>query len=694
MENMIPDLEARYHPEEKDKENDAEKNTSGKKFNLQISRTYPVLKEFPDSGVTGESCLIEQNGLVSLLKFYRPDFIPNVDVISKAKKLTERLHDVLIQIYDYGFDDNTKRWYIIYEYAKHGSLKDLGPNIDPGSINLLLREIIERLKALHDNEILHLNLKPSNIVLRDKQPLKPVFTDFDISCVPEAGRKGKPAALKGRLPYSAPELLTGTAGREADHWSVGMIMLELITGRHPFEGLDDRSISDKVSAQGVTIPEQLAGDHKTLLRGLLTRDPEKRWGYAEVIRWLDQDADIPVHFNDASEGPGIKVPKADAVPFRFLDKKYTSIEEMIPAFVESGEAWEAARDHIRQGSISKWLLERSDEMIISKFDGIREHSAGDPDMALVLLIYTFKNDLPFIFYGKLISSETLHSYIGKSLKKEATRGEEAILTRLMNGKLLDYCREYMMLTSKEDYELINLFEAVRKTVSRQEGHNERLNTIFRMLDILATPLAYVLPSKISGNAAGNLDFIAGNIDVFITHEKYDEMIGNLIIPEEMREEVNNAISSGLPLEYLKGLERLKQGSLLTKAEIDTLEEAYILPAWLENDIFGKETAGYLDAVKLFRQMKDEGLFIKKSDFLDYLRKYFQYIAYIIYTKGVVQRIQKGETLEQRWIRLLKCDIGHTDYIRLAGFIKNNVMLSIIAYIEDIVNAMSAHTDPT
>ncbi|MBI4698594.1 MAG: hypothetical protein HY758_06710, partial [Nitrospirae bacterium] len=226
----------------------------------------------------------------------------------------------------------------------------------------------------------------------------------------------------------------------------------------------------------------------------------------------------------------------------------------------------------------------------------------------------------------------------------------------------------------------------------QEGDDKRLNTIFRMLDILASPSAYVLPSRVADNLSGSLDFIAGNVDVFITRVQYNDRIDSLIIPEEMRAEINSAISSGLPLEYLKGLERLKQGSLLTKDETGKLGDEYVIPAWLENDIFGKETDRYVEAIKLFRQMKEDGLFIKKSDFLDYLRKYFQYIAYIIDTKGVVQRIQKGETLEQRWIRLLKSDIGRADYIKLAGYIKNNVMLSLIAYVEDITNSMSAQAD--
>ena len=143
--------------------------------------------------------------------------------------------------------------------------------------------------------------------------------------------------------YSSPELLTGVVGREADYWSLGMIILELLTGRHPFGNLDDESIVDILSKKSVSIPEHISEDYKILLRGLLIKDPRKRWRYDEVKRWLEKDMNIPVYFSDAPEEPKKKISKGQTVPYRFLNKEYLSIEEMIPAFLESEEAWKAAK---------------------------------------------------------------------------------------------------------------------------------------------------------------------------------------------------------------------------------------------------------------------------------------------------------------------------------------------------------------
>jgi serine/threonine protein kinase len=698
-DNIIPELEARYDPGLRDDRTDTEnygtKDTTGKKFNIRISRTYPILREFTHAGIRGNTYLIEQNGLESILKFYSSDIVPNEEVIRKAKKLSERLHNLIIRIYEYGYDENTKRWYAIQEYAKYGSLKDIvGLNINLNVLNQVLKEIIEGLKILHENNIFHLNLKPSNILMRENQPLQSVFTDFDISSIIESAHMKNFTPLKVGPLYSSPELLTGLVGREADYWSLGMIILELLVGRHPFGNLDDKSIVDILTTKSISIPEHVPEDYKILLRGLLTKDSQRRWGYAEVKRWLEKDTNIPVYFSDAPKEHQVKISKGYTVPYRFLNKEYFSIEAMIPAFLKSEEAWEAAKDHLSQGNISEWLLKNSDENMCSQVDNIREQSAGDPDLGVISLIYTFKNDLPFILYGKLINRKNLYIYAGKSLKNETSKGEKAIINCLLNGKLLEYYRECMMLTSKADDELFSLFEAVRKAVSRKENYHEKLNTLFKMLDILATPLAYMLPDKISNNLFGNLDFITGNIDVAITREKYNEMIGNLIIPEEMKEEINNALSSERPSEYLKGLEKLKGNSLLTKGEFSQLQDEYILPVWLEGNLLGKETSRYVAAIKLLNNLRREGLFIRKNDCLDYLGKYVQFIRHVVDQNGIDQHRQKGETLEKRWIRLLKYDTGYEDYIKLARYIKNNVVLSMIPHVEEILKRVSTQTIST
>jgi hypothetical protein len=130
---------------------------------------------------------------------------------------------------------------------------------------------------------------------------------------------------------------------------------------------------------------------------------------------------------------------------------------------------------------------------------------------------------------------------------------------------------------------------------------------------------------------------------------------------------------------------------LTKGYLDKLKAEYILPQWLERDILGKETARYVAAVNLLRKLKEEGLLIKQNDCLDYFRKYFQFVGYLVDITGALQNSQKGETLEQRWFRLMRCDVAYEDYIRVAKQVRNNVELTMFPYIDEILKRVTAHS---
>ncbi len=699
MDEIMPQFDAKYDTRYEDARTGTEPHVSpesaSSKFNVQISTTFPVLREFPHADEGVNTYLTRLHGLESILKFYGSGMIRAEELISNAEGLSERLHDFILRIYAYGFDDNSKRWYVVREYAKYGSLKDLAALNIP--LDLAVREINHGMTALHENNILHLNLKPSNILVREKQPPRLAFADFNPASMMGLEKMVKATPLKVKPLYASPELLSGVAGPEADYWALGMILLELLGGKHPFRDIDDRSAADIICAKGPSIPEHVAEDHKVLLRGLLTGDPEKRWGRREIERWLEKDTDIPVHFSEPEkheEG----VSEGHAVPYRFLNEEYSSIEELIPAFLKSGEAWESAQEDLCHGLISRWLLGNADKNRALRVDSITEQFSRDPHLALIGLVYTFKKDLPFIAYSEQINLESLHRCADRGLKNEASRKDEAITASLLNGKLAEYHREFMMLTSQEDYELMSLLDAVRKAVSQKNDHNEKMNVAFKMLDILMNPLAYMLPADKSDNVMRNVDFIATNIDGLVTREKFNEIYGgiteSLIIPGEMKEKLDHDLSSRSPSEQLRMLDELRSGSFLTKSEFDQLRDEYIMPVWLENDLLGKDASRYASAVKLLRKLKEDGLLVREDGFLAYLKKYYRFIGHIVDKSKLVHQVRKEETFEQKWVRLLTHDIGRDDYIKVATYIKNKVALSTISRIEEITRKVSAQASPS
>jgi len=140
---------------------------------------------------------------------------------------------------------------------------------------------------LHERKLIHRDLKPANVLLRSEEPLELVLIDFGISRqIDQEATKHATVVFKGTPAYCAPEEFAGLFGREADWWHLGIVAYEVIKGEHPFAGVNQAVISYQIITQDIALPDT-ADRYRVLLRGLLNRDPKKRWGYEQVRAWLE-----------------------------------------------------------------------------------------------------------------------------------------------------------------------------------------------------------------------------------------------------------------------------------------------------------------------------------------------------------------------------------------------------------------------
>ncbi len=159
---------------------------------------------------------------------------------------------------------------------------------------------------MHERGIIHRDLKPQNILVRRERPLDLVLTDFGISSIVDSDVSKIMTTTKGTYAYSAPESFSGYFGKEVDWWAVGMIILEVMTGKNPLSGLSPQVIMHHLSTKAVPIAEDIPEDFKVLIKGLLTRDPKKRWGYAQIKSWLEGKRDIPVYYEEGTKEYSLK----------------------------------------------------------------------------------------------------------------------------------------------------------------------------------------------------------------------------------------------------------------------------------------------------------------------------------------------------------------------------------------------------
>ena len=136
----------------------------------------------------------------------------------------------------YALEEIDEHLFIASEYVSGESLRAViarGP-IVPARVQAMALEIASALAAAHAAGVIHRDLKPENVLITGDGRIK--IVDFGIAQIegPEATRLTRAGAMLGTPAYMAPEqLLGGTVDGRADLYAVGVVLSEMLTGRHP-----------------------------------------------------------------------------------------------------------------------------------------------------------------------------------------------------------------------------------------------------------------------------------------------------------------------------------------------------------------------------------------------------------------------------------------------------------------------------
>jgi polo-like kinase 1 len=221
----------------------------------------------------------------------------------RAKLLSEiKIHRSLnhtnIVKLEHVFEDS-ENVYIILELCTNQSLNELikrRRRLMEIEVQCYILQLINGVKYLHGNRIIHRDLKLGNFFLSDKMELK--IGDFGLAAKLEFDTE-KRHTVCGTPNYIAPEILENRSGHsyEVDIWSIGVIIYTLSVGRPPFETPDVKSTYKKIKMCAYSFPEHvpLSENCKSLVGKILNLDPAKRPNLPEIMNhpFISGGANIP-----------------------------------------------------------------------------------------------------------------------------------------------------------------------------------------------------------------------------------------------------------------------------------------------------------------------------------------------------------------------------------------------------------------
>lgn len=136
-------------------------------------------------------------------------------------------------------------------------------------------EIVSAVSHLHKSGIVHRDLKPENILMDADGHV--MLTDFGLA--KEIDESSRSNSMCGTTEYMAPEILMSKGhNKNADWWSVGILLYEMLSGQPPFVHSSRKKLQEKIIKEKVKLPPRLTSEAHSLLKGLLEKEPSKRLG--------------------------------------------------------------------------------------------------------------------------------------------------------------------------------------------------------------------------------------------------------------------------------------------------------------------------------------------------------------------------------------------------------------------------------
>ncbi len=217
----------------------------------------------------------------------------------EAASVAQLRHQNIVQMVDFGVQDDIS--YMVMEYIQGESLKDwlrqlreVNHRLPLADAVKVVRDIAAALDYAHAHGIVHRDVKPANIMLRQEERLAQltgnaeytaVLTDFGVARMLEGAQLTGTGATIGTPDYMSPEQAHGRPAQAAsDIYALGIVLFEMLTGELPFTA--DTPVALLLQHMQATPPPltvkapHIPPDLELVLMQALAKDPENRYATA------------------------------------------------------------------------------------------------------------------------------------------------------------------------------------------------------------------------------------------------------------------------------------------------------------------------------------------------------------------------------------------------------------------------------
>lgn len=258
----------------------------------------------------------EISGRIVALKALKSEFSTNEDflvLMTREEEIRDVRHDAVVRYYDnQRMPDGVV--YLVMDYIDGPGLdaKLKAGGLDADALLTIGARVNDGLIAAHEHGVVHRDLSPDNIILRNGNPAEAVIIDFGIAKDTNPGAEtivGNEFA--GKYAYAAPEQLSGKTDARSDLYSLGALLLAVFRGAKPDIGNNPMEVvqrkSEPLDISGV--PEPLA----SLISRMTAPNPDERFQTARELQTAFQrDAGIqssaPPPSNDLDDATVIAAP--------------------------------------------------------------------------------------------------------------------------------------------------------------------------------------------------------------------------------------------------------------------------------------------------------------------------------------------------------------------------------------------------